>query len=342
MITYTSQTAKTWSEKLFPSADHTPLILLQETPLDFLPTLYLFLKKIQPQQFICIEHDVWPNTLWLLKKINCSRTIVNFALKPKDYFYYNKLPILFKWIYDFDLFLLQNKNQATFLKKISLLKPFHYLGNLKFSTRNNLSINNSSIKKNKKTNTIVLGSSHQGEEKIILASLKEAMQTKNNNQKKINLIIIPRHLNRLPTIIKEIKSKKLSYTVIQTATEINSQSSIYIVNSMGESLGFYRLADLILIGDTFLPSQGGHNFIEALPYSAAVCYGEYQRNYSDITAELEKANACLRLNKEQLKKHILFYLNNPQERQKINKAGKKAFNKLCYDREKLKEILACK
>ena len=370
LITYTSQTAKILSEKLFPSfslaknknkkppSNHSPIILLQETPLDFLPTLYWFIKKIQPKKFICIEHDVWPNTLWLLKKIKCSRTIVNFSLKPKDAFYYRRFPIVFKWVYDFDLFLLQNKTQADFLRKISLLKPFHYVGNLKFSplttkktkpksincinSSNLHNANNSIINKSKKTNTIILSSSHGGEEKIILEALAETIRVKNSKQKKINLILIPRHLERLPAIVKEVENKNLAYKVIQTFAEINPKFPIHIVNSMGEVLNFYSLADLILIGDTFCPSQGGHNFIEALPYSAAVCYGEYQCNYSDITPELEKENACVRLKNAQLQKQILFYLNNPQERQKINREGKKAFNKLCYDKTELQEILGFK
>ena len=384
LITYTSKTAKLLSEKLFPSKENptitnkkeknkisSPRIFLQETPIDFLPAIYTFVKNIKPKKFICIEHDVWPNTLWSLKQIDCSRTIVNFFLKPKDFYYYSRFSFVFKWVYDFDLFLLQNKKEISFLKKIGLLKPFHYLGNLKFSPPFSPPITFKkklqSSKKNTRAvgnsaNVIVLGSSHRGEEKIILEFFKETLNsisqipdqipekksstkliTPPREKKKNKLIIIPRHLERLSEIKKEIEKTNLPYQVIKNAAEIklsNNNPQIYLVNSMGEMLGFYALADLILIGDTFLPSQGGHNFVEALPYNAMVFYGEYMCNYPDFTEQLEKEKACVRLKKENLKEQLLFYLNNLKERQKINKKGNKAFETLCFDSNLLREMLS--
>ena len=65
--------------------------------------------------------------------------------------------------------------------------------------------------------------------------------------------------------------------------EIKSQTKIFLGDSLGEMFAYYAVADLAVIGGSFLP-LGGQNLIEAIYLHKPVLFGPSMFNFSEIAA----------------------------------------------------------
>ncbi len=73
VVSVTTRTGKRVADNLLKSlADH-----IIDGPLDLLPVVSLFVKIIQPNLFILIETDLWPNTILFLKHKTIPTILVN-------------------------------------------------------------------------------------------------------------------------------------------------------------------------------------------------------------------------------------------------------------------------
>lgn len=164
--------------------------------------------------------------------------------------------------------------------------------NLKYSIKYNEIPNereknyfNTILDKDKKI--IVCGSTRPNEEKIWLKVLKKINQ---NNE--YQLVLVPRHLERvdeIEKIILENFSKKdyLLLTEIEK-NEINlkteNKKEIVIVDKMGILTDFYQLADFVFVGGT-LVNIGGHSILEPLFYGKKPIIGKYFQNIEEIVKD---------------------------------------------------------
>ena len=137
---------------------------------------------------------------------------------------------------------------------------------------------------------IVCGSTRPNEEKIWLKVLKKINQ---NNE--YQLVLVPRHLERvdeIEKIILENFSKKdyLLLTEIEK-NEINlkteNKKEIVIVDKMGILTDFYQLANFVFVGGT-LVNIGGHSILEPLYYGKKPIIGKYFQNIEEIVRDAQE------------------------------------------------------
>ena len=119
-----------------------------------------------------------------------------------------------------------------------------YLGNLKFSHNNFGKINlDDKLKKFIKSKKLWCAvSTHPGEEKICV----EIHQRLLKKFKNLILIIIPRHIDRINDIIKEISSYKLGYHIHSNKSHINNNTKLYLVDTYGETNLFLKYVNMFL------------------------------------------------------------------------------------------------
>lgn len=305
-------------------------VFFHYAPLDYFFLVKKFINHVNPKKYIIIEHDLWPNTLTLLKKNNTKIFLLNSRFQKKDIQIYKFFPFAFRFLYNkIDTFTIQTKEDKKVIQNFKLKvnqKNIHSIGNLKYNF-----FQLTQKQKQKQKTIIVLGSSHCKEEEIIIEKLKPFLS-------KIILVIIPRHLERITEIESLCKKKNLSFQTIKKKEEIKN-SSLYLVNSFGQSLHFYKTADIVFIGDTFIPTQGGHNFLEAVSCYAFTCYGKFLVSYSDITHDFEEEEAVLRLDEKQWEIFFEKYLFNIKNREAAIKKSIAILKKNNYDQKKLRVIL---
>jgi 3-deoxy-D-manno-octulosonic-acid transferase len=72
-------------------------------------------------------------------------------------------------------------------------------------------------------------------------------------------------------------------------------ADIYLADTLGEMGLFYRLADVVIMGGSFVPGVGGHNPLEAAQLGVGVITGPERFNHADPYAEMIAAGAALEI-----------------------------------------------
>ena len=262
-------------------------------PLDDFFVLRKIYKKYKIRKTIIIETEIWPNLYYFAAK-NGKLFIVNGRLTERKLKSYLK----FKWFI---------RNTVNHAEKIMVQsdfdkKRYEKLGisenkikvykNLKYSIKYNEISNEKKqnyfdtvLDKDKKI--IVCGSTRPDEEKIWLEVLKKINQ---NNE--YQLVLVPRHLERIgeiEKIILEHFSKKdyLLLTAIEKNKinlEAENKKEIVIIDKMGILTDFYQLADFVFVGGT-LVNIGGHSILEPLFYGKKPIIGKYFQNIEEIVKD---------------------------------------------------------
>ena len=132
-------------------------------------------KIIKPELFLCLETELWPNLISSLYRFNTKIILVNGRISNRSYIGYKRIRfIVSKLLRKFSLILMQSDEDATRVLDLGAPKEKIFtVGNLKFDLlllgpgsrrheiRDRLDIA-------KEETLLVAGSTHKGEEEIIL------------------------------------------------------------------------------------------------------------------------------------------------------------------------------
>ena len=150
-------------EKISPYVD-----AVFASPIDLLPVVRHFIHHIQPNLFILIETDFWPNILGQLSQSNVPSILINGRVSEKSMQTYLRYGFFFKPMFDtFDLLCVQTSTDAANLQRLGISKnKLKTLGNLKYSTDFEESPTVAAIEQLTPDNHILIlcGSTHRGEE----------------------------------------------------------------------------------------------------------------------------------------------------------------------------------
>ncbi|MGB0404726.1 MAG: hypothetical protein ACPGDB_00860 [Fusobacterium sp.] len=124
----------------------------------------------------------------------------------------------------------------------------------------------------------VAGSTRTGEAEVLLEVFKHL--------ENYLLVLVPRHLERIPKLEKLIEENKFSF---EKFSEIKEEKDILIVDKMGILRKFYSISDVAFVGGT-LVNIGGHSLLEPLYYRKTPIFGKYLQNVKDISKEILKRN----------------------------------------------------
>ena len=147
-------------------------------PLDIRFVINRFLRLIEPDLFVLVNADLWPNILGCMKKKQIPTMLVNFRISVQSNKSYKRFAYFFKPLFaSFAALCVQTDNDRQKLIELSVDKTrIHTLPNLKFDT----AIHTSSLKQHSLPFTlpenkqlIVAGSTHADEDETILHCLKK-------------------------------------------------------------------------------------------------------------------------------------------------------------------------
>ena len=232
----------------------------------------------------------------------------------------------------------QNKETQKHLKKLGV-KNIKLIGNLKFFQKRkiinskNLQLNN--LSKNKKIWCAM--STHRGEEKICLEVYKN--QIKKN--KKIILVIIPRHIHRINEIKKEVNNYNLKFHLHSSKKKVSKDTNIYLVDTYGEAENFFNLCKIVFIGKS-LTNKGGQNPLEAARHNCKIIHGPNISNFKEVYEMLDKKISKKIHSSYQLQKALSIYLSIKiiikSSNKKLYKLGNQILNDYYIELIKLLKI----
>ena len=139
------------------------------------------------------------------------------------------------------------------------------------------------------TQIILGGSTFAGEESLlakILLKLRREIPD-------IFLILVPRHVERTPEIVQELKALGLK-VALRTDTEPQARPDCLIVNTTGELREWYRVATVAFIGKSIC-STGGQNPVEPAAIGKPVLFGPHMENFRAIVSSLLKYKAAIQV-----------------------------------------------
>ncbi len=243
-----------------------------------------FLNKIKPHTVLIAETELWPYFSYLCQKRNINLYCINGRMSDSTFKAYRRLKIFFKSVLSrYTKILTQSEIDKNKLIAVGAPKDRTFvMKNLKFDIKKSdevLDLNNQGYR------IIIAGSTHKGEDEIVLDVFKEKLA----KYKDIKLLLVPRHLQRLPQIINIIEKIGLKYGY-RSKNQTFEDCDILLLDTMGELSKMYSICHFAFIGGSF-NKTGGHNPLEATVYNKPTITGPNIHNFRDIYWLLSQSKA---------------------------------------------------
>jgi 3-deoxy-D-manno-octulosonic-acid transferase len=298
-------------------------------PLDIPAVVVKVIKMAAPDVFVLVETEIWPNFLSVCRKRSIKTLMVNGRLSPRSYRRYQLTNFLWKRVLNnLDFAGMISKVDAQRLEDIGMdSTKIEVLGNAKYdglasmvspSLEEEISRRLSAQKDER---FFVAGSTHPGEEKIVINVYRQLLQ----RYPDFKLILIPRHIERTDDVIKLLRREDLNDVI--KLSEINNgkqrkDERIIVVDVIGELFKVYSLASVVYCGGSLVP-RGGQNILEAAAWGKVIFYGPSMEDFSAEKDLLEEAGCGITIrNKEELLQGIIRLLDNPAELKSRGERGK--------------------
>lgn len=317
-------------------------------PYDLYFSVNFVTKKINPAIVVIIESDIWPNFLFIMKNRNIPVILANARLSDKSLKGYQHFPWIFKKILTYFTKICAQSGQdaARYLTIGVPPEKLTITGNIKFD-QTNVVFSQTAADQLKKSIGIqpgykifLAGSTHQGEESLILEAFKKLKKHFRN----IVLIIAPRDPKRAKSICNLYKSSGHRTIQLKDIPKANSnqQSDVIIIDIIGILKKLYSIADAAFIGGS-LVKKGGHNPLEPAAYSKPVIYGPDMSNFAEISELLIDAQAAIQIfDPTELYKTVLSLF---EDEKKAVRIGNKAYEIFCSNKgavtKTVNEIINC-
>jgi 3-deoxy-D-manno-octulosonic-acid transferase len=300
-------------------------------PIDHPFALRRVIKKIRPILLLIAETELWPNLLRSCGRKGIPIILFSGRISEKSFRGYLFFKFLFKeCLKHVFLFLMQTKEDQTRIIGIGANPDkTKVVGNLKFDQTfpsfNQEAMANlaKSIGLQGKEAILIAGSTHPGEEEILLSLFKELRKIDSH----LIFILAPRHLVRLEEVEQILEKESISW-MRRTSLAMNQDHQerkvlpeVILLDTMGELMSLYSLGTLVFVGGSLVP-VGGHNPLEPLFFKKCVLLGPYMFHFSEISRRLVQEGGAIQANGiEDLARHMKRLLKDDRTRRDIGERG---------------------
>jgi 3-deoxy-D-manno-octulosonic-acid transferase len=244
-------------------------------PLDFYPLVEKFLTRAKPQKVLLYETEIWPCLLACAKKLGIPVYFVSGKLSGRSYRAYSLLKGFLKPYTSWATFLARSPLDAERARNLGF-KRVEVVGDLKMDTARPESPAELRLEGSRKV--VLWGSTHPGEEDLAFR-LHGKLKGRFPN---LLTVVAPRHPGRCA------KLKPPGSFALRSKTKVVPKSvEFYIVDTVGELPSLYALADVCIIGGSFVRGVGGHNPVEAVVWKKPVVAGEHCEDYKGVMEALK-------------------------------------------------------
>ncbi|MBT5257735.1 MAG: hypothetical protein HOL75_02340 [Nitrospina sp.] len=302
-------------------------------PLDCCVFTWTAIKKINPDLFVLVETGFWPGFIHLLHLKGVPILLFNGRVSSRSMRKYKMFSSFFsKQFNRFTLLCIQNPHSMNKLESLGVEKSrLMVVGDPKFDI-----LPNRSQEKREKTcqklciaplsRVWVAGSTHEGEEEIILDAHKKLREQFKN----LILILAPRRLERSEHIARIIMSKGIKFIRRSDQLDkIDHNFSVILLDTMGELMDVYSICDFAFVGRSLIGPGGGHNLIEPISQGKPVLFGPFVENNEHNADELIKSGLGSRVNNaEDIEESVKIWISNKTELAKLEGKAKEFI--LCH------------
>ena len=261
-------------------------------PYDHFLVVKYFLSTLRPNLFVQVETDFWPNMLAEIKREAIPAFLVNGRVSKEGFARYKKYPRLFLPLFDsFSCLGMQAKIDVRRMAELGVaMDKLRTPGNLKIDAAMPAAYDESKRIKSPfpAKRLIVLGSTHPGEEELLAPRL-QAIQMAHPD---VRFVLAPREIDRGREIAKILATHGLTSCLRSASPAVDSGVDCLILDTMGELVHYYPLAEMAFVGGSLL-AFGGHNPLEPMAFATPVLFGPYMEDFADICAEMQAEHCGL-------------------------------------------------
>lgn len=263
-------------------------------PVDFWWPISRIFHYIRPSVLILVEGDIWPGLLSYLQKRDIKVLLVNGRISPRTLRSYRRYRIFVRpMLNKIELFLMQSEVDREKLMETGIpAEKIVNTGNIKFNKHwrpmeteerdywlKLLNLGSGEM-------IWVAGSTHEGEEEIILETHKRLKEYFPG----LFLIIAPRKTESAGYVYRQCVSKGLE-GMMRSHLSVDKEYpsfDVLILDTIGELERVYGLARISFVGGSMVPF-GGHNLLEPASFGCPVLFGEYTHNFLLMSELLTEA-----------------------------------------------------
>ncbi len=272
------------------------------------------LKRFAPKAVVLIEAELWPNFAEACHRRLIPMVMLNARLSPRSEGRYKKVRGVTSLLFSrLNALGAQNENDSTRFAGIGVVPEiirvtgsikFDVMGDTPAAKRKDFQTILDTLRDNRPV--VLAASTHAGEEVLIAKSVRAAGGFP---------LIVPRHAERRADVVKDLQTAGFT-PILRTSGTIPAtlpHDVCYIADTTGELRDWTALADVAVIGKSFL-AKGGQNPVEAIAARVPVITGPDMTNFADLVALLEKDGGIWRCSAEDLTETIRRVIGNTEER----------------------------
>jgi 3-deoxy-D-manno-octulosonic-acid transferase len=274
-------------------------------PLDFSWTMKRLAQEAKPDLVILTETDFWYHFLKYCQLEGASIALVNGKISERSFHRLKLLPWLAKKLFEpVSLFCVQSQLYADrFLTLGVPTTKIHRFPNLKYDDVPP-SVDPASLDEFKARlgilpgdYVIVAGSTHPGEELIVLQAFLKA------NIPNSKLLIVPRHPERFNAVAELLENEGVK---VSRFAQNQKPAQVTLIDTMGILRQCYDIGTIAIVGGSFIPGVGGHNILEPAFFHKPVLFGPHMEGQPDMVDIVLKYRIGKQTNNENLAQELQF------------------------------------
>jgi len=316
-------------------------------PLDLPWAVQQALNILQPDVFVALESEVWPNFLTTARNQRVSLALMNARLSDRSFRRYCRYK---KYLLDFlNLFELIAAGSREDYRRLSSLglpnSKLSFTGNLKvdalWARRRQTAPSSSPAlpdqesfqvpEKNQESPflsellrlqgepVLLAASTHPGEEEVVLAAYEKLRVP----YPTLLLILAPRHPERSVAVgeLLDRRGFELQRWQALKSGAAFRRESVVLVDTVGDLFSLYAAADVAFVGGSLVP-HGGQNILEPAVWGLAPLYGPHLENFRWAEKILQEAGVGTEVwDARSLAAAVRHLLENPEERHRLGAAA---------------------
>jgi 3-deoxy-D-manno-octulosonic-acid transferase len=281
-------------------------------PFDLRLSVRRALARLRPSLFIAMETELWPNTFRAMREAQVPVVILNGRISESSFRGYRKVRFLMRRVLrDVTLFCMQDDEYARRIRELGAgEEDVLVTGSFKFD----VTAKGGDIPwaGGLTGPVVVAGSTHRGEDEIMLGLFRALKQ----DFPALTLILVPRHPERFDEVDALVRKEGLPLvrrTSLSGGERVSG--SVVLLDTVGELSSVYGIADVVVMGGSFI-RHGGQNPLEAMAWGKPVVCGPHMENFHFIK-EFYDRGAAIEARENTLAQSVRGLLSSPQKRQSM-------------------------
>ncbi len=322
VVSTSTSTAHTLADKEMDRRD-----VLIYFPIDFPFVMRRAFNAIHPLKLILVECEFWPNLVRQARRRGIPVSLINGRISDSSFKGYMAVRTLTRQLLAMlDPICVQGRQDAERVLALGARpETVKTLGTAKYDlpppaadaaadaefVLRTVSVSDNAL--------ILLGGSTWPGEEAVLCEIYKALREK---YPELFLVLVPRHAERRDDVVRTLEQQGLSCVLRSRLSQNAEKSDVLVVDTTGELMSFYAVADVVFIGKS-LCEHGGQNPIEPALFGKPIVVGPNMENFPSVMDDFLLKGALSQIQDVQaLEKTIEKLLADPADREQLGAAAR--------------------